>query len=470
MTEHLLIVEDEPRLRQTLCEILEGAGYATLAAEDARQGLDLLAQHQADLLLCDWKMPGGGGEAFLQALSARNLLPQLPVLVMTAYGTGHVAMQAMQLGAYDFLTKPLDHNELLTTVQRALQHAQLQKEVERLRLGSDKAANGAFGAPTGRFVGMSRPMLEVYKAIGRVAATDATVLILGESGVGKELVARAVHEQSQRSEKPFVVVNCAAMPADLLEAELFGHEKGAFTGAMARKAGRFESAQGGTIFLDEIGELPLPLQPKLLRILQEHTFERLGSSETLQADFRLVAATNRSLEEEVAAKRFRADLFYRLQVFAVNVPPLRERRTDIIPLAEHFLARASARNGVAHSGFADEALLLLQQYSYPGNVRELEHVVERAAVVAGGRVITRDTLAAALPQMPSSLREGLPNAQPKVPFHEAVAAFERQMIERALVASNGNKAEAARHLHIQRRLLYEKMRALGLETAGHGDA
>ena len=391
MPERILVVDDERNLRLTLREILVGHGFEVAEAEDGKAGLEALRQCMPDLVLCDWKMPSADGEFLLRGLIDLESPKWLPVVVMTAHGTGQNAMTAIQLGAYDFITKPLDMDELLATVKRALHHVKLQREVDELRAERSgqllKEDN-----ETELIIGSSRPMLDLFKAIGRVAATDTSVLILGQSGSGKELVARTIHRQSGRGAKPFVVVNCAALPADLLESELFGHEKGAFTGAHTRRAGKFESAAGGTVFLDEIGELPLALQPKLLRVLQEHTFERLGSSETVAADFRLVAATNRFLQEEVEEKRFRADLFYRLQVFTVTVPALRERRPDIVPLAEHFLRRFAERNGLPPSELTDDAVLALQQSSFPGNVRELEHLIEHAAVLAAGRVVTSEIL------------------------------------------------------------------------------
>jgi DNA-binding NtrC family response regulator len=462
MPERIMIVDDERNLRHTLFEILTSHGFEGAEAEDGRVALEALRQCAPDLILCDWKMPSADGEFLLRALSDLQSPKWLPVIVMTAHGTGQNAMTAIQLGAYDFITKPLDMDELLATVKRALHHVKLQREVDELRAErSGQLLKEDIG--TQQMIGSSRPMLDLFKAIGRVAATDTSVLILGESGSGKELVARTIHRQSRRATKPFVVVNCAALPADLLESELFGHEKGAFTGAHVGRAGKFENASGGTVFLDEIGELPLALQPKLLRILQEHTFERLGSSETVAADFRLVAATNRSLLEEVEEKRFRADLFYRLQVFTVTVPALRERRTDIIPLSEHFLRRFAERNRLPPSELTDDAVLALQQSSFPGNVRELEHLIEHAAVLAAGRVVTSEILHQSMlqpkPEALSDLTQLL-----LLPFHESVAAWERKLVESALIESGGNKADAARRLGIQRRLLYEKMKALGMES------
>jgi transcriptional regulator with GAF, ATPase, and Fis domain len=284
---------------------------------------------------------------------------------------------------------------------------------------------------------------------------------VGESGTGKELVARSIHENSSRNKRPFVAINCAALPAELLESELFGHEKGAFTSALVRKPGKFETASGGTIFLDEIGELPIALQPKLLRVLQERAFERLGGNETIHSDFRLIVATNQDLKTEIEEKNFREDLYFRVTVFAIALPPLRTRRQDIVPLAEHFLETFSAKNRVPISGFSEDAILRLQQHSFPGNVRELEHMIEAAVVNARGRVITSDDLHSASQHL-GNKNGDLTNLL-TLPFHDSVAGWEKRLIQNALNESHGNRTEAARRLGMHRRLLYDKLKQLGLE-------
>jgi DNA-binding NtrC family response regulator len=329
----VLIVDDDRNFRETLRELLTGAGYSTRVAANADEALAALHTAIPDLTLCDWKMPHGGGEQFLKGLQSEGLLTTMPVIILTAHGTGPNAMQAMQLGAYDFITKPLDIDQALTTVARAARHMQLQREVESLRRQrfQDRSLEDIAGAEESlrpQLIGNSPAWIEIFKNIGRVASTNVGVLLLGESGTGKEVVARTIHENSARSSRPFIILNCAALPAELLESELFGHERGAFTGAISQKRGKFEAADGGTIFLDEIGELPLSLQPKLLRVLQEHTFERVGATASIHTDVRIIAATNRSLEEDVEQKTFRADLFYRLNAFTIRLPPLRERRSD----------------------------------------------------------------------------------------------------------------------------------------------
>jgi DNA-binding NtrC family response regulator len=452
----LLVVDDERNLRESLSEALKEAGYNVLTAANGKEAYAIIQSHALDLLLCDWRMPEMDGGALLKLLRDDGRLVDLPVLVMTAHGTSNNAIEAIQFGAYDFVTKPFDLDDVLVTIRRALEHTSLQKEVARLR---SKVADTH--TPSGEIVGFSAPMLEVFKAIGRVAQTDSTVLITGESGTGKELVAKAIHEHSARRDFPFAVVNCAALPENLIESELFGYEKGAFTGALNRKPGKFESAQGGTVFLDEIGELPLASQPKLLRVLQEHTFERLGGGQSVTADFRVVAATNRSLEEDVAAGRFRRDLYFRLNVVPIALPSLRNRRPDIVLLAEHFLQHYSQKHGFRVTGFTEEALLKLQRYTFPGNVRELEHIIERAVLQGGGRVITPDLITTE-DSMGSASRTSEFEKLLDLPFRESVQAWERLLIDRALEAANGSKAEAARRLGIHRRLLYEK---LGSEEA-----
>jgi len=457
MKPRVLIVDDEIKLRSTLAEILSAEQYEITESGSVQEALQAILDRRPDIVFCDWRMPGGDGDKLLSELQSRNLLRAMPVVIITAHGTSQNAIQAMRLGAYDFVTKPFDLDEICATAKRALQHARLQQEVEELR--GKLNAGGPSGE--GQMVGSSRAMLEVFKAIGRVAQTDTAVLILGESGTGKELIARAIHENSQRNKRPFVAINCAALPDELLESELFGHERGAFTGALTKKLGRFETASGGTIFLDEIGDLPIALQPKLLRVLQEHAFERVGGNETIHGDFRLIAATNQDLKREVSEGNFREDLYFRVTVFTIALPPLRARRSDIVPLTEHFLELFSARNGVPISGFSEDAILRLQQYSFPGNVRELEHMIEAAVVNAAGRVITSDHL------QPTSQHSGDRNGDLSslfgLPFHDSVAEWEKRLIQHALQQADGNRTEAARRLGMHRRLLYDKLKQLGLE-------
>ncbi len=452
MSETILIVDDEANLRKTLAEILRARGFATLEAADGTAAVEILRTTVPDLIFSDWKMPKMGGDALLRYLRQDARLAGVPVIVITAFGSSHSAIEAARLGAYDFVTKPFDLEEISLTAERALAHASLNREVAKLRAQLGRSG----GVGPGRLIGSSQRMLDVFTLIGKVAETDSTVLICGESGTGKELVAEAVHNYSHRKEKPFVVVNCAALPENLLETELFGHERGAFTGAVGRKQGRFEAAEGGTIFLDEIGELPPSLQVKLLRVLQEHTFERVGGTETLCGNFRVLAATNRNLEACVCEKMFREDLYYRLNVVRISVPPLRERRSDIVLLAEHFLRFYSEKNSLASVGFSDEAILRLQTYCYPGNVRELENIVERAVLMAGGRVVMPVHFPVATAGANGHNGEQEPQYL-SMPFHKAIAELERNLIENALKEAYGNKTDAADRLQINRRLLYNKI-------------
>ncbi len=453
MGQTILIVDDEVNLRKTLAEILSGKGYEILEAGDGSEAIDLLAKEIPDLVFTDWRMPKMGGEDVLRHIRREQRLSSIPVIVITAFGSSHNAIEAVRLGAYDFVMKPFDLEEISLTVERALAHSSLNREVIDLR--ARIVRQNALGA--GRLIGSSGRMLDVFKMIGKVAETDTTVLICGESGTGKELVAEAIHNYSRRKEQPFVVVNCAALPENLLESELFGYERGAFTGAAARKIGRFEMAKSGTIFLDEIGELSQNLQAKLLRVLQDRSFQRLGGTENIVGDFRVLAATNRDLDATVREKLFREDLFYRLNVVRITVPPLRERRADIVPLAEHFLRLYSDNNGLPAIGFSEEAMLMLQTYAFPGNVRELENMVERDVLMAGGRVI----LPAHFPQMAatsSALGNGhIEGDLLSLPFHKAIGELEKKLVENAIRGSSGNKTEAANRLQINRRLLYQKM-------------
>ena len=453
MSETILIVDDETNLRKTLAEILRRRGYVTLEAPDGAAAVALLRDVSPGLIFTDWKMPGMGGEELLRYIRQEERLASIPVIVITAFGSSHSAIEAVRLGAYDFVTKPFDLEEIAMTAKRALAHSSLNRELMQLR--AQVAGSSTVGA--GRLIGSSGAMMDVFKMIGKVAETDSTVLICGESGTGKELVAEAIHNYSQRKGKAFVVINCAAIPENLLESELFGHERGAFTGAIGRKPGRFEVADGGTIFLDEIAELPPNLQVKLLRVLQEHTFERVGSTEPIRGDFRVLAATNRDIEACVREQLFREDLLYRLNVVRITVPPLRERRSDIALLAEHFLRIYSEKNGFPAVGFSDDAILMLQTYSFPGNVRELENLVERAILMARGRVVMPTHFPPGTVEARGANSNGNKPEFLSLPFHRALAELERLLIEKALQDSGGNKTEAANRLRINRRLLYNKM-------------
>ncbi len=460
----VLVIDDDQSLRETLSELFTGEGHEVLQAASGEAGIATLRRCPPDVALCDWRMAPLGGLEVLKSLQHEGPESSVPIIVLTAYGDAESTVQAMQAGAYDFLVKPVDVDAILSTVTRALEHVALQKSLERLQ--RERFRDGKLPVPLQsishekeQLIGRSPAWIEAFKRVGQVAQTDLTVLLEGETGTGKEVAAKAIHRNSRRAEGPFVAVNCAAIPEDLVESDLFGHERGAFTGAASQRVGAFEQAEGGTLFLDEVGEMPLSVQPKLLRVLQEKTYQRVGGSRTLHSNVRVIAATNRSLVHEVEQGRFRSDLFYRLNAYHLELPSLRERRIDIVPLSEYFLGRFASKNGMALSILDAGAKAALEAYHYPGNVRELEQLMNKLAVEAAGRPITESSLRAHLQAVARGADGDLREWQ-DLPFHEAIAYCERYLIQRALRQSGGNKSDAARRLGIQRRLLYEKMMQL----------
>lgn len=458
----VMVVDDERHLRESLAELFSSVGYQVVEAVDGMEALERLRStaDYPDVILMDLKMPRANGMDTLKALAAHEATARIPVVIITAFGNSEQTIAAMKAGAYDYLAKPFGADEIIDMVRRAVELRKRSVEAEPSQTGLQPERSQAAD-----LIGHHPKMRELYKLIGKVAPTDATVLIMGESGTGKELVAQALHRHSLRATGPLVSVNCAAIPEGLLESELFGHERGAFTGSIRTRPGRLESAEGGTLFLDEIGELPVSLQSKLLRVLQERTLERLGGQGSRRVDFRLIAATNQPLRQRVAEGRFREDLYYRLHVVAIEVPPLRARRSDIPELAEHFLERHRPLGSGKAMAFSEQALHTLLLHDYPGNVRELEHLIQRAVVVAQGPLITLDDLPALTGQDEHAgagprLRELL-----ELPLDEAVQALERMLIKRALAQAEGNKAEAARLLGIHRTALYAKLKQLGMEEA-----
>jgi two-component system response regulator HydG len=433
--------------------VLSVEGYQIAEAEDGASAIAQVEAHFYDLILMDVRMVHMDGMAALKAIKARS--PGIPIVLMTAYGTVRDAVEAMKAGAYDYLTKPLDVDELKLTVARGLRHAALEEENARLRalVGGDVNVSG--------IIGTSEPMRRLFEAISLVAPTEATVLILGESGTGKELVAQAIHATSPRRAGPLITVQCAALPETLLESELFGHERGAFTGATERRLGRFELAHGGTIFLDEIGDLPPTAQTKLLRVLQSQEFERVGGTNTLKIDVRVIAATNKDLEAAVRAGQFREDLWYRLYVFPLIVSPLRERRDDIPLLAEHFLKRYAERHRRRLRGLTPRALDLLMRYEWPGNVRELEHTIERAVILARGEHITPEELPPTIRAIGGDPTDTTPQ-EPPLPVGLSLKDVERQLIRRTLEHTGGNRTKAAETLGISRATLHNKLKEYGL--------
>ena len=450
----ILVAEDDGQARKALTALLEDEGYQVTAVADGAAARSLLETPSGepipfDALLLDIRMPKLDGMRLLRLLQDRDDAPA--VLVMTAYGASSIAIEAMKLGAYDYLPKPLRFDELLLQIERAIESRRSVRLLESYRLDEADAES--------RLTGSSPPMQEVYKLIGRAAPTDSTVLIRGESGTGKELVARELHHHSKRSAGRFIAINCGAIPAGLIESELFGHEKGAFTGAAHKRIGRFEAAQGGTLFLDEVGDLAPETQVRLLRALQERTIERLGSQQSLRLDVRVIAATHVDLEAAVQEGTFREDLYYRLNVVPIRLPPLRERLEDLPELAEALLRRIAQRLETPVASLTQDAVRELRSRDWPGNVRQLEHALERASILSRGGPIAPEHLAeqesgfTADPFNSVALDNG---------FHSAVRTLEASLISRALAEADGNRTEAAARPRISRRLLYDKLKQLGI--------
>ena len=449
----VLLVDDERNLRGTLARALKLEGYATLEAEDGEQALQRLAEEPVDAVLLDLQMPGRDGFSVLETLRERGT--DVPVIVLTAHGTIEKAVRAVQLGAADFVEKPPSTERLLVALENALRRSRLQADNRRL---------AAEAGLTDEILGTSAPMRQLAETVRRVAPTLAPVLLLGENGVGKELVARAIHAGSPRRERSLVTLNCAAIPDTLFESELFGHARGAFTGATEARRGKFQEADGGTIFLDEVGEIPLALQPKLLRALESGDVERVGGRGPERVDVRIVAATNRDLEAEVAAGRFRQDLYFRLLVVPVRVPPLRERREDVALLARHFLAEACRKNRIRSKMLSDAALDVLSKHAWPGNVRELRNAMERVAILVTEPAIEPRHLAflqtgtapAPAPPLstPTSEREDLASY---------LERMERDAILRVCERHHWRMTRAAAELGLERSHLYKKLKSLGIE-------
>ena len=456
--ERILIVDDEKNYLVILQELLKEAGYDVLTARSGAGGLVQVDEEEPDLVITDMRMPNMSGLELIKQIKARQ--PDLPVIVMTAFGTVDNAVEAMKSGAHDYILKPFENEQLLVTVDKAM-------KVRRL-LAQNRMLKEELGRGSGfdTIVGSSQPMQHVFALVDKVAATRATVLICGESGTGKELIARAIHARSPRSEEPFVAVNCMALTETLLESELFGHEKGAFTGATGRRKGRFELADKGTLFLDEVGEISQALQVKLLRVLQERTFERVGGSIPIKVDVRIVAATNRDLARAVESGRFREDLFYRLNVVRLDLPPLRQRPDDLPLLVAHFLDKYAAEVGRPAPKMSRQALRAIYQHTWPGNVRELENALERAVIMAGDEILPSDLPLAMMPEREDS-GMGVPGG---LTITEAVEELERRMIQKALGAAGGVQAHAAEALGITKSNLAYKMKKYGISPPEAGGA
>jgi two-component system response regulator AtoC len=456
----VMVADDEENVRVLLKEILEGEGYEVFIAEDGGKALDVVSKNTLDCALLDVRMPVLDGlEAFLKI---KEISPELPVIFLTAYGSSDLAIKAMKKGAYDYLTKPFDVEELRIKVKKAIDLRKITMNTKKVKQSFDYIED--------EIIGDSPQMQEVYKEVGKVAGSDATILLRGESGTGKELFAKAIYLHSNRKDNPFLIVNCAAIPETLLESELFGHEKGSFTDAISKHIGKFEAASNGTIFLDEIGDMSLSLQSKLLRVLQEKTFNRVGSTETITSDVRVIAATNRDLERLVKNGEFREDLYYRLNVVTITIPPLRDRKEDIPLLVSYFVAKYSKKYNKSVQGVDKELIEMFINYNWPGNVRELENVIARGVIITSAPFIMKEHLPKEfIGQFKTEEEKRTDLAHKKsnfknitydelTPLPELIEAIEKQQIIKALDLARGNKTKAAKMLGISRKSLFNKLR------------
>jgi two-component system, NtrC family, response regulator AtoC len=455
----VLLVDDEPDLRLVLADALRDAGHRVTMATDGAQALDLVRSRVFDIVLCDVRLPKVDGLTLFRR--TRQESPATDVILMTAYAEVADAVAALKEGAYDYLTKPFELDELILQVSRIAGQRSLKRELEQARAELDGRKSES------ALIGQSPGMRRVLGMVEMVSQSEAPTLVTGESGTGKELVARMLHARSARKDKPFLVVNCGALTETLIEAELFGHERGAFTGAVRKREGRFKAADGGTLFLDEVAELPLPAQAKLLRVLQEGTFEPLGTNQTTKVDVRVISATHRNLRERIAEGQFREDLYYRINVIEISLPPLRERPGDLTVLVQHFLQRFTPK-GRPLPSIAPNAWAALSQYGYPGNVRELSHAMEHAVVLSGGGEIQVQHLPASLIAKTQARVTALPPhvVSPEIrPLQVAIKEFEREYLLRAITQAHGKRVRAAEMLGISRKSLWEKLRLHGISDA-----
>lgn len=460
----ILIIDDDDQLRSSFEKLLMQERYEVETAASGEDGIALLRNIQPELVILDMRLPGMNGFETFERIHETE--PRLPVIIMTAYGTTETAIKATKMGAFDYILKPFEIPDMLSVIEKALQAGRFMRRPVDLDAVPHESARDAI-------VGRSRPMQEVYKSIGRVASTDATVLIRGESGTGKELVARAIYQHSERSSRPFLVINCVAIPETLLESELFGYEKGAFTGAVHRRIGKIEQAHKGTVFLDEIGDMPFSLQSKMLRLLQEKSIERLGGRETIPVDVRIIAATNRNLEEAIQEGRFREDLYYRLAVVTIALPELTRRYGDIPYLAEYFLSRFSCEEGMENPGIDKDAIRMLESHTWPGNIRELSNVLKKALIFNQGGPVSREIIRQAVGgdkevfvrRDPSShedsirewIRDMLKKEKPENLFENLTDRFAAIVIREALRMCEGNRSQAAKLLGLSRPTLHAKI-------------
>ncbi len=447
----VLVIDDETNIRKTLEGVLSDDGYKVLQAGDGTQGLEVLSRSFVDAVLLDVWMPGLDGLETLRRI--REVSPMVPVIMISGHGSIDTAVKAVKMGAFDFIEKPISLTKLLITLSRAIEQGELRLENVELKERVEKKY---------RLIGESEAMGRVRAEIAAAGPTNASVLVAGENGSGKEIIAREIHRHSRRANHPFVAVNCAAIPDELIESELFGHEKGAFTGATGRRRGRFELAEKGTLFLDEVGDMSPRTQAKILRVLEEKQFERVGGGEKIRADVRIIAATNRNLPREVEAGRFRDDLYFRLNVFPILVPPLRNRREDIPPIAEYFVGEICTEHGKERKRFSREAMDRMLAHSWPGNVRELRNVVERLVILSTGPAIAEETVQRVLAAEPPRAETALPDAFDQENFREAVLAFEKEFLTRKLRENDFNVSRTAEKLGLDRTSIHRKMKQLSI--------
>ncbi|MDZ7697989.1 MAG: sigma-54 dependent transcriptional regulator [Deltaproteobacteria bacterium] len=465
----ILIIDDDDQLRKSFEKLLIEEGYAVQSAPSGEAGVGLVQETVPDLVILDMRLPGMNGLETFEAI--HEIEPKLPVIIMTAYGTAETAIEATKLGAFDYILKPFDIPDMLNVIKQGLEAGRFMRSTVHMNVVPDQGGREAI-------VGRSRPMQEVYKAIGRVSPTDATVLIRGESGTGKELVARAIYQHSLRASRPFAVINCVAIPENLLESELFGYEKGAFTGAAHRRVGKIEQAHGGTVLLDEIGDMPPSIQAKILRLLQEKSIERLGGRDTISVDVRMIAATNRDLEQALEHGRFREDLYYRLKVVTIWIPALRDRAEDIPSLSEYFLGRYSAEVGMDNPGISREAMERLQTYPWPGNVRELANTIHKALIFNRGAPVSPEDLSQIIQEKGGAqgttgegdneairewVRRALSSEKSDRIYDECMDRFASVLVSEALNLTGGNRSRTAKLLGLSRPTLHAKIEKYGLK-------
>ncbi len=449
----ILVVDDEPKMRQTIREIMEGEKYIVKECGDGIECIEKVKEENFNVILLDINLPGKSGLDVLNEI--KRIKPDVPIIMFTAFGSNERIISAMKLGAYDYIDKPFELDQLIFVINRAADYSILQNELNTLRSQNYMQNDEIY---YDEIIGSSQKMKEIFKLIGRAAPTDVTVLIEGESGSGKEIIADTIQKYSKRSNAPFIKINCAAIPETLLESELFGYEKGAFTDATSQKVGRFELADKGTIFLDEINNMSPSLQTKLLRFLQNRTFERVGGKETLSVDVRIIAATNKKIEEEVKLGNFREDLYYRLNIIYIKIPPLREHPEDIEILVDHFIRK---HQGVYNTSISEEAMRKLINYNWPGNIRELENVIQRAIVMAQGSLISSEHIPELQTQSKPTSEDYF--SEKNLSLKDALHDLEKNMIIRALEKTNGNRTKAAELLGINRRLLFTKMNQYNID-------